>query len=128
MTEAGVRCHERGDLMARPRGEVRQVLAQTLARLVVERGALSAKQVAEASHVGYDKARRTLHDMVDAGAVVVVGLNKAAGANCWHNLYELADPGAMAATTAPGQDVPQAWGGIEVLAEVMQHWPSQLDD
>ena len=95
--------------MARPRGEVRDVLAQTLARLVAQRGAVNARQLAEASQVGYDKTRRTLHDMVEAGDAVVVGSDKAAGANRWHNLYE---PPAAPAASAEFAD----------LAEVVRVW------
>ena len=97
----------------RPRGEVRQVLGEALAQLVAERGAVTCRQLAEHTQVGYQAARETLNNMVRSGEVVTVGKARdgEAGEVHWQNLYEPAvvDP-----------DPPQPWGGIEALASAMR--------
>lgn len=102
--------------MARPRGEIRQVLGCTVVRLVAERGPVNYRQVAAAAQVGFDAARVTLENMARAGEVRVAGKEKPAGAAHWHNLYE--PVGGDDAV-----DVPQPWGGIEALAGAMKGWP-----
>lgn len=98
----------------RPRGEIREALAGTLARLAPERGALNCLELAAASQVGRLAAMDTLRNMVRAGEVLIVGREKPAGSRRWHKLYELA---------ADAEEAPQAWGGIEALAEVMRRLP-----
>lgn len=97
----------------RPRGVIRHVLGEALARLVAERGAVTCRQLAEHTQVGYDAARETLNNMRRAGEVVKVGRARdgAAGEVHWQGLYE---PAAV-----PDDDVPQPWGGIELLASAM---------
>lgn len=101
----------------RPRGEIRDALAGTLARLVQERGAVDCLQLAAASQVGRLATSDTLRNMVRAGQVLIVGRAKPPGLRRWHKLYELAQTGDGA------DDAPQAWGGIEALAEVMHAMP-----
>lgn len=103
----------------RPRGEIRAALAGTLARLAPERGALNCLELAAASQVGRLAAMDTLRNMVRAGEVLIVGAAKPAGSRRWHKLYELAPPEA--------DDAPQAWGGIEALAQVMHSLPAGGD-
>lgn len=98
--------------MARPRGEVRQALADAIARLHAERGAVSGREMAEAAQVGYEVARETIKDMRRAGELIAAGSVRQAGQR-WHTLYEPA--------SAAEHDLPeaQAWCGIEALAGVM---------
>jgi hypothetical protein len=86
----------------RPRGEIRELFVATLPQLVAERGAINCRQLAAATCVGFEAARRTLDNMVEAGEVAVVGQEKPAGSRHWLNLYEPAD-----------DDTPQPWAGIE---------------
>lgn len=99
--------------MARPQGEIRQVLGEALAQLVAERGAVTCRQLAEHTQVGYLAARETLNNMRRAGEVVVIGKARdgAAGELHWQSLYEPA---------AADPDLPQPWGGIELLASAMR--------
>lgn len=99
--------------MARPRGEVRQVLADAVGRLYAERGAVTYRVVAAEAKVGFETTRLTLENMARAGELVVAGKDKPAGAAHWHNLYE--PPG-------DDDDLPQPWGGIEALVEAMKGW------
>lgn len=104
--------------MTRPRGEVRQALADAVCRLAAERGPVSAREAAAAAQVGYEVAARTLENMVRSAApeVLVAGQGKLAGQR-WHALYEPVTAQALDA------DVPQPWGGIEALGSVMRTWP-----
>ena len=95
--------------MARPRGEIRQVLSDALAQLVVERGAVTCRQLAEHTQVGYLAARETMFNMRRAGEVAIVGKARDAGEVHWQSLYE----------PAMADDTPQPWGGIEALASAM---------
>ena len=94
----------------RPRGEIRQVLADALTRLVAERGAVTCRQLAEHTQVGYQAARDTIYNMRRAGVVQMVGKARDAGEMRWHGLYEPA---------GPDDYLPQPWGGIELLASAM---------
>ena len=75
----------------RPRGEVREALAATVARLAAELGPVSCRQVAAHAQVGFEKARLTLLDMARSGQVQVSGKEKPAGSRHWHksNAYWL---------------------------------------
>ena len=105
--------------MARPRGEVRQALADAAQRLYPLRDAVSARELAEAAQVGYEVARETLKDMVRAGELVRAGSAKVPGQR-WHGLYE------PASASVP-QELPQAWGGIEALGDVMHAMARPVD-
>lgn len=98
----------------RPRGEIRELLLSSLAQLTevhdgeVCHQAVTCRQLAAQTQVGYKVARDTLYNMRAAGEVKIVG--RAREDRHWHSLYELADPDEAA---------PQPWGGIEALAGAM---------
>ena len=106
--------------MARPRGEVRQALADAAQRLYPLRDAVSARELAEAAQVGYETARITIKDMVRAGELVRAGSVNIPGQR-WHGLYEPAGAGVP-------EDAPLAWGGIDALAIVMQAMARPTDE
>lgn len=98
----------------RPPGEVRLALREALFALAPEHGPMNFRQVAAAANVGASVAQVTLDNMARAGEVVVAGREKPAGSSHWHALYQ-----------PPGDEpLPEAWGGIERLAEVMQTFPT----
>lgn len=101
--------------MARPRGEVRQALAEAIRSLVAVRGPVSSREAAAAAQVGYDLARETIKDMVRSARpeVVIAGHHKPPGQR-WHTLYEPA--------ILEDDDTPQPWGGIEALTSVVKGW------
>lgn len=101
----------------RPRGEVRLALLGAVRQLVVSAGPVNFRQAAAAAQVGAAAAQETLRNMARAGEVRIAGREKPAGSRHWHALYEPVDD----------DDVPQAWGGIERLAEVMQTFAAPLD-
>lgn len=104
--------------MPRPRGEVRQALADAAQRLYPLRDAVSSRELAEAAQVGYELARLTVKDMVRAGELVRVSSAHAPGER-WHGLYVPAE--------ARDGDMPLAWGGIEALADVMHAMAKPAD-
>lgn len=99
--------------MPRPQGEIRQAMAQALQQLGSGGGAANAYQLAERAQVGYGVARETLKNMARAGEAANVGREKPAGGLRWMTLYAVPDDG-----------LPQPWGGIEALAEVMHTFPA----
>ena len=102
----------------RPRGEVREALAKALEQLHQVQGAVSARELASATQVGFEKARETLKDMARSGEIDVAGKSKNAGETAWCNLYE--------PKSATADQVPLAWGGIEALADVMHGFVAPL--
>lgn len=100
----------------RPAGEVRLALRDAVYALVPECGPVNFRQVAAAANVGAAVAQVTLNNMARAGDVVVAGRHKPEGSTHWHALYE-----------PPDMDVPEPWGGIERLAQVMQTFPAAAD-
>ena len=56
----------------RPRGEVRQVLAQAAQALHAERGGATWRDLAQHACVGFAKARETVQDMRRAGELQAV--------------------------------------------------------
>jgi hypothetical protein len=96
--------------MSRPRGEIREAMSQALLQIASGGAAAPVRQLAEKAQVGYDAARRTLDNMARAGEVRVAGYDKPAGSKRWNAMYEI----------PPDEDLPQPWGGIEALAEVMR--------
>jgi hypothetical protein len=57
----------------RPRGEVREKLAEAARALAAERNAVTWRELAEHACVGYDLARRTVVNMARAGELERVG-------------------------------------------------------
>jgi hypothetical protein len=95
--------------MARPHGEIREVLTQALQEY--SSAGATIRQLAEAKQVGYEVARRTVENLVRSGVVESVGREKLAGETHWAaHVYALVHI----------EDTPQPWGGIEALAEVMK--------
>lgn len=76
----------------RPRGEVRQAMVSAAEALVQERGSFTGRDVAVQAQAGWDAARRTLQNMVNAGELVVVGTAKAPGVSRPLNLYTRPQP------------------------------------
>ena len=100
--------------MARP-GEVREVLRSVFA----SSGPTSWRSAAELGQVGYDCARRTVENMVQAGELVRCGEEKPPGAQAWRGLYELQDPFVV----MPSLDAePSAHPGLDDLAAVTASW------
>jgi hypothetical protein len=109
----------------RPRGEIRSALFEAAERLaqVVDGVAVDGptwRDLAEAAQVGYDDARRTVENMARAGELVRIGSAKAPDSPHWMGVYV---PSAVSET----MPIPQPWGGIEALAEVMQRIPAPAD-
>jgi hypothetical protein len=80
----------------RPRGEIREAMADAFLRLVLERGlvvdgvavdGVTSREAATAARVGFDLARRTTENMLQAGELVRVGRVKPAGSQHWSGLY-----------------------------------------
>lgn len=92
----------RGGVM-RPRGEVRQAVADAAGTLVLQRGCFTGRDVAQCAQVAFEKARLTLKDMVRAGELVVIGEAVAPGVCRPLNVYSL--PTAQASA---GADLAQA--------------------
>ncbi len=86
-------------------------------QLVAGAGPVNFRQAAAAAQVGAGVAQKTLENMAAAGEVRIAGREKPAGSRHWHALYEpVAD-----------DEVVQAWGSFERLAEVMQTFPATRD-
>jgi len=98
----------------RPPGDVRQALLGAVKALAIGGAAVNFRQAAAHAQVGAAVAQRTLENMARAGVVAKVGHAKPAGSAHWHALY---------APVQPDDDTPQPWGGIELLAAVMQRFP-----
>ncbi|KQV85450.1 hypothetical protein [Rhizobacter sp. Root1221] len=101
----------------RPRGEIRDALAQAFIRLLSDRGLLvegvavdgvSVRESAAAAQVGFDAARRTVENMVRAGQLVRISSVKRAGSQHWEGLY------------APAEFVPGHACGVAALANALQ--------
>lgn len=102
------------------RGEIREALVAAYSQV----GAASWREVLphvpvnSSSPAEVTLVRRTVENMARAGELVRCGEEKPAGSGVWLAVYELAAPPEPA-------DVPQPWGGIEVLAEVVNLWPNK---
>jgi len=96
--------------VARPRGDIRQALAQAAQALHVERGAFTWREVAQAAQVGYTAARQTVKNMQQAGELVRCGRRKVPGVCRPVNLYAMPTVDA-APSTARVEDVLRAWLG-----------------
>lgn len=82
----------------RPRGEIRLAVETAADTLVRERGCFTTRDVAQLAQVGFEKARRTVHDVIDAGGLVVVDSVRMPGVNRPVNL--LTRPQAVTAGPA----------------------------
>jgi hypothetical protein len=102
----------------RPRGEIRDALVAAYSQV----GAASWREVLphvpvnSGSPAEVTLVRRTVENMARKGELVRCGEEKPAGSTVWLAVYELA---------APAEDLPQPWGGIEALAEVVNLWPNK---
>lgn len=77
----------------RPRGEVREALAEAARALKAEQGAATWRELAARARVGFDLGFETVRNMTRAGELQVVGRAKAAGSSNWCKLYEPSAPG-----------------------------------
>ena len=91
---------------------VRQAVAQTLRQLVEDRGPVNRRDVAHAALASEVATRNALRHLVDLGQARRVGAEKLAGSRVWMTLYE-------PACDVDLPPVPQPWGGIEALADVV---------
>jgi len=80
----------------RPRGEIREAIAQAIEQLIVERGfvvdgvavdGVTWRDAAERAQVGFDMAQRTVENMVRAEQLVRISSTKRAGSQHWEGLY-----------------------------------------
>lgn len=71
----------------RPRGEIRQAIAEVASHLVRERGSFTFREAAAKAQVGFEQARLTLKNMVNAGELAIVGETRAPGVCRPLNLY-----------------------------------------
>jgi predicted ArsR family transcriptional regulator len=98
--------------MPRPPGRVREALASALEQLHAQHGPLSARELAAAAQVGRNAAVIALKNMVRDGVVEIVDERGRDDGVRWHNRYKPASQNIG--------DTPQAWGGIEALADAMR--------
>jgi hypothetical protein len=96
----------------RPRGEIRQALAQAATELARDRDGATWRDLAERACVGYLVARRTVENMARAGELQLVGHEKRAHSRRWVALY------------APQQhaNFATAATAVEGLAGVIRSW------
>jgi len=99
--------------MPRPRGEIRQALAQAADVLYAERGAVSWRDLAMKAQVGFSAAQTTVENMVRAGELAAVGYEKQEGSGVWRALYE---PAHVGECEAPHDDAAAA------LVHVLHCW------
>jgi hypothetical protein len=77
----------------RPRGEIRDAIADAARALKAEQGAATWKELAARARVGFDLGFETVRNMARSGELQTVGRVKAAGSGNWCKLYEPAEPG-----------------------------------
>lgn len=76
--------------MTRPRGEIREALFSAALSLRDECGHFTWVDLAEKAQVGYGAARSTVKNMVNAGELMRVGVQKPAGSRVWVQTFEVA--------------------------------------
>lgn len=76
---------ERPSAPGRPAGEVRAVIVRTLR----EAGPMAQRDLAVQAQIGVQSVRRTVDNMVRAGALVVAGQEKREHSRKWVALYDL---------------------------------------
>lgn len=95
----------------RPAGEVRAVIVRTLR----EAGPMAQRDLARTAQIGAVAVRRTVDNMVRAGALVEVGQEKREHSRKWVVLYDLpTEP-------EPGADARHGHGWVD-LARCIQGW------
>lgn len=103
--------------MARPRGEIRAVIAAKFIELGSGGAGVSVRTLAEAAQVGYQAALNTVMNMERAEEVEKVGREKRAGSLHWEHLFALKEP----------PPPPDAEPGIDTLTQVMRAFPACTD-